>query len=150
MADETPGFGGLVLRFAFALLLVLLTFNPTGRSYYHWLAAGLPAVDAPKALAGIALLIGYPAKALTNPVFALKFACLIGAAVLVRAMAGRLFPLDEQGMAVSFINSIFSGFGSGLAKFFGFLALVMASVNIFGGFLVTQRMLAMYKKKEKK
>lgn len=59
MADETPGFGGLVLRFAFALLLVLLTFNPTGRSYYHWLAAGLPAVDAPKALAGIALLIGW-------------------------------------------------------------------------------------------
>ena len=37
--------------------------------------------------------------------------------------------------------------GSGLAKFFGFLALIMASVNIFGGFLVTQRMLAMYKKK---
>ena len=40
--------------------------------------------------------------------------------------------------------------GSVLAKLFGFLALVMASVNIFGGFLVTQRMLAMYKKKEKK
>jgi H+-translocating NAD(P) transhydrogenase subunit alpha len=40
--------------------------------------------------------------------------------------------------------------GSGLAKLFGFLALVMASVNIFGGFLVTQRMLAMYKKREPK
>ena|SRR5690606_24384247 len=40
--------------------------------------------------------------------------------------------------------------GAGLAKFFGFLALVMASVNIFGGFLVTQRMLAMYKKKDAK
>ena len=40
--------------------------------------------------------------------------------------------------------------GSVLAKVFGFLALVMASVNIFGGFLVTQRMLAMYKKKEAK
>jgi NAD(P) transhydrogenase subunit alpha len=39
--------------------------------------------------------------------------------------------------------------GSVLARIFGFLALVMASVNIFGGFLVTQRMLAMYKKKEK-
>jgi NAD(P) transhydrogenase subunit alpha len=38
--------------------------------------------------------------------------------------------------------------GSALAKVFGFLALVMASVNIFGGFLVTQRMLGMYKKKE--
>jgi H+-translocating NAD(P) transhydrogenase subunit alpha len=40
--------------------------------------------------------------------------------------------------------------GSGLAKAFGFLALVMASVNIFGGFLVTQRMLGMYRKKEPK
>ncbi len=33
------------------------------------------------------------------------------------------------------------------AQVLGFLALVMASVNIFGGFLVTQRMLSMYKKK---
>ena len=40
--------------------------------------------------------------------------------------------------------------GSAFAKTFGFLALIMASVNIFGGFLVTQRMLAMYKKKEPK
>ena len=34
-----------------------------------------------------------------------------------------------------------------VSKVFGFIALVFASVNIFGGFLVTQRMLAMYKKK---
>jgi NAD(P) transhydrogenase subunit alpha len=40
--------------------------------------------------------------------------------------------------------------GSILAKIFGFLALAMASVNIFGGFLVTARMLAMYKKKDAK
>ena len=33
------------------------------------------------------------------------------------------------------------------ARILGFLALIMASVNIFGGFLVTQRMLSMYKKK---
>lgn len=38
---------------------------------------------------------------------------------------------------------------AGLATGFGFIALVLASVNIFGGFLVTQRMLAMYKKKDK-
>ncbi len=38
--------------------------------------------------------------------------------------------------------------GTTLARIFGFLALVMASVNIFGGFLVTSRMLAMYKKKD--
>jgi NAD(P) transhydrogenase subunit alpha len=34
------------------------------------------------------------------------------------------------------------------ARFLGFLALIMASVNIFGGFLVTQRMLGMYRKKK--
>ena len=33
------------------------------------------------------------------------------------------------------------------ARLLGFVALILASVNIFGGFLVTQRMLAMYKKK---
>jgi H+-translocating NAD(P) transhydrogenase subunit alpha len=35
------------------------------------------------------------------------------------------------------------------ATFFGFIGLVLASVNIFGGFLVTQRMLDMYKKKQR-
>lgn len=36
------------------------------------------------------------------------------------------------------------------SKLLGFFAVILASVNIFGGFLVTSRMLAMYKKKEKK
>jgi len=39
---------------------------------------------------------------------------------------------------------------SWISKLLGFVALILASVNIFGGFLVTSRMLAMYKKKEKK
>ena len=39
--------------------------------------------------------------------------------------------------------------GSVVAMVFGFLALILASINIFGGFMVTSRMLAMYKKKEK-
>src|SRR6476646_2504012 len=34
------------------------------------------------------------------------------------------------------------------ARAFGFIALVLASINIFGGFLVTQRMLAMYRPKD--
>ena len=41
-------------------------------------------------------------------------------------------------------NNIFE-----MSNIFGFLAIVLAAVNIFGGFLVTQRMLAMYKKKKK-
>ena len=39
--------------------------------------------------------------------------------------------------------------GHFLAKLLGLAALAMASVNIFGGFLVTQRMLGMYQKKKK-
>ena len=35
------------------------------------------------------------------------------------------------------------------SSIFGYLAIILAAVNIFGGFLVTQRMLAMYKKKKK-
>ena len=34
-----------------------------------------------------------------------------------------------------------------VSNIFGFLAIILAAVNIFGGFLVTQRMLQMYKKK---
>tara|TARA_B100000242_G_scaffold133438_1_gene94884 strand:- start:117 stop:428 length:312 start_codon:yes stop_codon:yes gene_type:complete len=33
---------------------------------------------------------------------------------------------------------------------FGYLAIILAAINIFGGFLVTQRMLQMYKKKRDK
>ena len=39
------------------------------------------------------------------------------------------------------------GSGGAWARGFGFVALTFACVNIFGGFLVTQRMLSMYKKK---
>ena len=37
-----------------------------------------------------------------------------------------------------------------ITNIFGFLAIILAAINIFGGFLVTQRMLQMYKKKKKK
>ncbi len=39
--------------------------------------------------------------------------------------------------------------GSSVSKILGLAAVVLASVNIFGGFAVTARMLAMYKKKER-
>ena len=37
-----------------------------------------------------------------------------------------------------------------LSNIFGFIAILLAAINIFGGFLVTQRMLRMYKKKKRK
>ena len=52
-------FSSFLLRLIFALALVLLTFNPTGHSYYHWLADGFPSVQPLEAIAGIALLIGW-------------------------------------------------------------------------------------------
>ncbi|MDH3701680.1 MAG: NAD(P) transhydrogenase subunit alpha [Alphaproteobacteria bacterium] len=36
-----------------------------------------------------------------------------------------------------------------ISKIFGFIAVILASINIFGGFIVTQRMLQMFKKKPK-
>ena len=43
------------------------------------------------------------------------------------------------------LESIFS-----ISNIFGFVAIILAAINIFGGFLVTQRMLQMYKKKKDK
>src|SRR5882724_10951163 len=48
------------------------------------------------------------------------------------------------------VSVVAMGSASWTSKLLGFGALVLASVNIFGGFLVTSRMLAMYRKKEKK
>jgi NAD(P) transhydrogenase subunit alpha len=50
-------------------------------------------------------------------------------------------------LSVSVEQMSASDSGSSWARWFGFIALALASVNIFGGFLVTERMLSMYKKK---
>jgi hypothetical protein len=62
---------------------------------FMWLGAGLALVS------GLGLLAGSPGKALTNWIFALKFACLIGAALLVRRMARTAFPAAARGEATS-------------------------------------------------
>jgi len=46
--------------------------------------------------------------------------------------------------------SFLDGSNISLSNILGFIAVTLAAINIFGGFLVTQRMLQMYKKKEKK
>ena len=52
-------------------------------------------------------------------------------------------------LAVAVETSEAGASGGWTAKLLGFAALIMASVNIFGGFLVTQRMLGMYQRKKK-
>jgi H+-translocating NAD(P) transhydrogenase subunit alpha len=58
--------------------------------------------------------------------------------------------------SVIIVGAIIAGLSGGDEKsafntsnIFGFLAIFLAAINIFGGFLVTQRMLQMYKKKKK-
>ena len=64
--------------------------------------------------------------------------------------------LKEAMMAPTIITEEIASFsslnGSGISfsNILGFVAVTLAAINIFGGFLVTQRMLKMYKKKEKK
>ena len=52
--------------------------------------------------------------------------------------------------AIVAASSLSSDVSFELYNMFGLVAIVLAAINIFGGFLVTQRMLKMYKKKEKK
>jgi hypothetical protein len=66
MARSSVGAAGLLLRVIGALVLVYATFNPTGRSYFHWALGPLIGVGAPsggstalKFLVGIVLLIGW-------------------------------------------------------------------------------------------
>jgi NAD(P) transhydrogenase subunit alpha len=86
----------------------------------------------------LAVFVGYfvvwsVTPALHTPLMSVTNA--ISSVIVVGALLAVGVPLIESG-------TIF-------ARILGFLALIMASVNIFGGFLVTQRMLAMYQKKKK-
>jgi NAD(P) transhydrogenase subunit alpha len=72
---------------------------------------------------GVTPSLHTPLVALTN---AISGIIIIGALLVTG--------LDEVGIA---------------AELFGFVAVLLASINVFGGFLVTNRMLAMFKKKDK-
>ena len=52
--------------------------------------------------------------------------------------------------AIVAASSLSSDVDFELFNMFGLVAIVLAAINIFGGFLVTQRMLKMYKKRKKK
>jgi len=87
----------------------------------------------------LAIFVGYfvvwgVTPALHTPLMAVTNA--ISSVIVVGALVAVAVPVSSA--------------GSWNSKALGFVALALASVNIFGGFLVTARMLAMYKKKEKK
>ena len=97
------------------------------------------------------------------PIFSIfVLACFVGYFVVWSVTPALHTPLMAVTNAISsviivgaLIAALSGGFGSGgfggggVAKWLGLAAVVMASVNIFGGFAVTARMLAMYKQKER-
>ena len=80
-------------------------------------------------------------------------ACFVGYYVVWSVTPALHTPLMAVTNAISSViivgALVASAAGSGASSWLGLGAVVMASVNIFGGFAVTARMLAMYKKKER-
>ncbi len=83
-----------------------------------WLGALLAAIS------GLALLAGYPAKALTNWIFALKFACLIAAALLT----GRVLQGAGKGQAALAVALWLGGVGAGKLLLYTYSMLTTAEV----------------------
>ena len=82
-------------------------------------------------------------------------ACFIGYYVVWGVTPSLHTPLVALTNAISGIVIVGALLVTGLeevgsmAEIFGFIAVLLASINVFGGFLVTNRMLAMFKKKDK-
>ena len=82
----------------------------------------------------------------------LVLACFVGYNVVWRVTPELHSPLMSVTYAISSVIIVGALIAAGpaegnLAQAMGFCAIVLASINIFGGFIVTQRMLSMFKKK---
>lgn len=79
-------------------------------------------------------------------------ACFVGYYVVWRVTPALHSPLMGVTNAISSVIIVGAIIAAGpldgsMAKILGFLGVILASINIFGGFIVTQRMLSMFKKK---
>ena len=85
---------------------------------------------------------------------AFVLACIVGYYVVWSVTPALHSPLMGVTNAISSVIIVGALIAAGpadmdISKIFGFLAVTLASVNIFGGFLVTNRMLGMFRKKQK-
>ncbi len=81
-------------------------------------------------------------------------ACFVGYYVVWKVTPALHSPLMAVTNAISSVIIVgailaMGPFSSGISAFLGFFAVILASINIFGGFVVTQRMLLMFSKKNK-
>ncbi|MBG0810237.1 NAD(P) transhydrogenase subunit alpha [Methylosinus sp. H3A] len=105
----------------------------------HGLTGGVDPVVFRLAIFALAVFVGYyvvwsVTPALHTPLMSVTNA--ISSVIVVGAL-----------LSVGVDSSVDTSGGSSVARWLGFIALALVSVNIFGGFLVTERMLSMYKKK---
>lgn len=90
---------------------------------------------------------------LLNGLTVFILACFVGYYVVWRVTPALHSPLMGITNAISSVIIVGAIIAAGPAEFsfsslMGFLAVILASINIFGGFIVTRRMLEMFKKKE--
>jgi NAD(P) transhydrogenase subunit alpha len=120
-------------------------------------AIAVRAQDLADAAAHLSAAAGPVAEAVEPFIFLLAIflmACFVGYYVVWNVTPALHSPLMGVTNAISSVIIVGAMLATGLAESgwamaFGFIAVMLASVNIFGGFVVTQRMLSMFKKKVK-
>ena len=120
-------------------------------------AIAIRAQDLADAARGFTQAAGPVAEAVEPFIFLLAIflmACVVGYYVVWYVTPALHSPLMGVTNAISSVIIVGAMLATGLADSgwamaFGFIAVMLASVNIFGGFVVTQRMLSMFKKKVK-
>ena len=113
--------------------------------------AAMLAIDAAQIAHAQAAAGGMPFFVVGLTVFVL--ACFVGYYVVWRVTPALHSPLMAVTNAISsviIVGALIAAgpAGWGFSKMMGFVAVVLASINIFGGFIVTRRMLSMFKKKK--
>ena len=88
--------------------------------------------------------------------FVFVIAAFLGVELIQKVPSQLHTPLMSGSNAISGITMVgaliaagLSGEGSELGKWLGFAALILATINVVGGYMVTDRMLGMFKKKDK-
>jgi len=109
------------------------------------LAAQIPAVQDAAAAQGVDFFL--------TGLIIFVLACFVGYHVVWRVTPALHSPLMSITNAISSVIVVgaliaVGASAIGISKWLGFFAVLLASVNIFGGFIVTRRMLHMFKKKE--
>jgi hypothetical protein len=93
MNNTTMGASGALLRIAAALALVLLTFNPSGHSFAHWVAQDFPRLRPLQVIAGLLLLIGW----ITYVTATLRSLGLLGVSLMVALFAALVWLAVDSG-----------------------------------------------------